>query len=162
VDGSSSDIIIRPFGPSDQLKAQEVILSGLQDHWGVRDPSKNPDLKDIAASYADATFLVACEGERIVGTGALIPRQEGVAEIVRMSVVASNRRKGLGRRILNELLRHAGTMGIRTVVLETTQTWDDVIQFYLVHGFAITHYANGEVYFALTLPTPRSQKMEAG
>ena len=162
MESCSSVIIIRPFEPSDQLQAQEVILAGLQDHWGERDRSKNPDLHDIGASYASATFLVACEGERIVGTGALIPRQNGVAEIVRMSVVASNRRKGLGR-ILSELLRRAEDMGVRTVVLETSRTWGEVIQFYLAHGFAITHYANGDVYFALTLSTSqRGPRMQAG
>lgn len=152
---SSIAIIIRPFRPSDQPMAQEVILSGLQDHWGVRDPSKNTDLRDIAASYAKAIFLVACDGDRIVGTGALIPRHDGAAEIVRMSVAASYRRKGIGRRILDELLRHAEDLGVGTVVLETTQTWDEVIQFYLAHGFTITHYEGGDAYFALTLPASR-------
>ena len=53
-------------------------------------------------------------------------------------------------------------MGVRTVVLETTRTWAEVIQFYLAHGFAITHYAKGDVYFALTLSTSHRTKMEAG
>ncbi|NOT28370.1 MAG: GNAT family N-acetyltransferase [Acidobacteria bacterium] len=155
MDDCSGAITIRPFSPSDQLKAQEVILSGLQEHWGARDPSKNPDLKDIATSYANAVFLIACEDDGIVGTGALVPRHSGVAEIVRMSVIPSHRRRGIGRRILNELLRRAEAMSVRTVVLETTQTWHEVIEFYLAHGFAITHYQDGDVYFALKLPASR-------
>lgn len=135
--------------------AQEVILSGLQDHWGVRDPSKNPDLRDIATSYANAIFLVACDGEWIVGTGALIPSHDGAAKVVRMSVAASHRRQGIGSSILHELLRHAEHMSVRTIVLETTQTWNDVIHFYLAHGFTITHYEGGDVHFALTLPLSR-------
>ena len=146
-------IIVRAIEPSDQADAQELILSGLEEHWGFRDASKNPDLADICRSYADATFLVASEGDRIVGTGALKlrPGVSGVAEVVRMSVAADKRRKGIGRMILRELLRTAEGLGAQTVVLETTETWHEVIRFYLAEGFTITHYACGEVHLALEI-----------
>ncbi len=112
--------IVRAIEFSDQPDAQELILSGLQEHWGFRDASKNRDLADICRSYADATFLVASEGDRIVGTGALKLRSgvSGVAEVVRMSVAADKRRKGIGRMILRELLGIAESLGVQTVVLE--------------------------------------------
>ena len=72
-----------------------MILAGLVEHWGFLDATKNPDLEDIAASYAGATFLVARLGDDIVGTGALVPHQDGTAEIVRMSVAQELRRRGL-------------------------------------------------------------------
>jgi GNAT superfamily N-acetyltransferase len=150
---TSDSIVIRHFEPSDQEQAREVILSGLQEHWGFRDSSKNPDLANISRNYADATFLVACEGFRIVGTGALKPREDGVAEVLRMSVSADMRRKGIGRMILRRLLEHAGRAGVRRVILETTETWSDVIRFYLARGFEITHREAGDVYFALDLDT---------
>src|SRR5713101_520359 len=135
--------IVRAIEFSDQPDAQELILSGLQEHWGFRDASKNRDLADICRSYADATFLVASEGDRIVGTGALKLRSgvSGVAEVVRMSVAADKRRKGIGRMILRELLGIAESLGVQTVVLETTETWHEVTRFYLAEGFKITHYA---------------------
>jgi len=79
--------------------------------------------------------LVACDRERIVGTGALVPKSHGVAEIVRMSVVGDRRRQGLGRLILKKPIQDAQSRGIRTLVLETTETWREVIQFYLAEGF---------------------------
>ena len=144
-------ISVQPFCPADQAEVKSLILAGLVDHWGVLDPTKNPDLEDIAAAYAGATFLVARLAGRIVATGALVPRGEGVAEIVRMSVARDLRRRGLGRSILTRLIEQARRDGLRQVVLETTDTWQEVIAFYLDFGFRITHYAGGDVYFALDL-----------
>ncbi len=154
-----SSLAILPFQPEDQDAVKHLILSGLGEHWGKIDPSKNPDLDDISSNYAGTTFLVArlqhskCtrRGDRIVGTGALIPRPDGKAEVVRMSVAADMRRKRIGRLILDQLVQRARAAGFRQVILETTATWLEVIEFYLRYGFHITHYLDGDVYFALDL-----------
>ncbi len=130
---------------------KQLILSGLEEHWGVLDQSKNPDLDDIATSYARAIFWVAQKDGRIVGTGALVPRASGVAEIVRMSVAASMRRKGIGTMILQELCRRAKEAGFHRIILETNSTWHEVIRFYRGYGFQITYYQGGAVYFAIDL-----------
>jgi GNAT superfamily N-acetyltransferase len=147
----SPEIAIRPFRPQDQAAAKALILAGLKDHWGTLDPAMNPDLNDIAHTYAKATFLVAWEGDKIVGTGALVPRADGTAEIVRMSVAANQRRKGIGRVILQKLCEQAKSSGYKQIVLETTETWSEVIEFYLRFGFQITHYLDGDVYFSLEI-----------
>ena len=144
-------LTITPFHPDDQAAVKQLILAGLVEHWGFLDPTKNPDLEDIAASYRPGTFLVARLDNEIAGTGALIPHQAGTAEIVRMSVAPQHRRKGIGRRILDELLEQAQAQGYRQVILETTDTWQEVIKFYLDCGFHITHYKDGDVYFLLEL-----------
>jgi putative acetyltransferase len=144
-------ITITPFHPSDQVEVKKLILAGLVEHWGFLDPNKNPDLDDITTSYAGAAFLVARLGEAIVGTGALVPRQDGIAEIVRMSVAPQHRRGGIGRRILDALIEQARAQGFRQIILETTATWGDVIEFYLRCGFRITHTQEGDVYFEMAL-----------
>ena len=161
---ASDAILLRPIEPSDQAEARELILAGLEQHWGFRDASKNPDLAEICASYAGAIFLVACEGDRIIGTGALVTagQRARVGEIVRMSVAADRRRRGVGRIILRELLRHAERLRVSTVVLETTKTWDDVIRFYLANGFTVTHHADGNVYFALRIVSDHPETEQAG
>ena len=121
---------IRPFEPEQQIKVQELILAGLAEHWSYLDEDKNPDLKDIAVSYRDATFLVAWVDGEIVGTGAFILRSESRVEIVRMSVLKEWRRYGIGWQILNELCQRAYRDGYSEVILETTETWRDVIKFY--------------------------------
>lgn len=144
-------VTVRPFRRQDQPAVRELILAGLEAHWGERDPSKNRDLDDIAATYAEAIFLVASRDGEIVGTGALVPRGDGIAEIVRMSVAAGARRQGIATMLLRELCRHAAAEGRHHIVLETTSTWQDVIQFYLRRGFRITHHQDGDTYFALDL-----------
>ncbi len=148
-------LIIRDFRPADQVPARKLILSGLKEHWGKLDPTLNPDLRDIAATYADAVFLVAehTPSQRIAGTGALVPRGDGIAEIVRMSVARPLRRHGLGTRLLQALIDRARALGLRQIILETTDTWTEVIAFYQRFGFRITHHQNGDVYFAFDLDT---------
>jgi GNAT superfamily N-acetyltransferase len=145
------DIQITDFCPADQAEAKALILKGLEEHWGWLDLALNPDLNDIAASYAAGTFLVARQAGALVGTGALIPEAPGLARVVRMSVDTRLRRQGIGRLILAELLRRAQQAGYRRLVLETTQTWEDAIVFYRSFGFAITHYADGDVHFQMEI-----------
>ena len=142
---------ILPFQPENQALVKALILSGLEEHWGTLDESKNPDLDDIALSYAEATFLVAWLDDEIVGTGAFISRSESQVEIVRMSVQKELRRQGIGQQILSELCKRASQDGYEEIILETTKTWQDVIDFYLQYGFEITHYEGGDVYFKLDL-----------
>ena len=142
---------IRPFHPTDQSAAKALILAGLVEHWGWLDPTQNPDLDDIAASYADGLFLVAYEGERLVATGALLPEGKKTGQIVRMSVDKDARRRGYGRVLLHALLQSAQEMGYTQVVLETTATWTEAIHFYEANGFHRTHEVGGDIYLLRTI-----------
>ena len=144
-------IILLPFEPKDQQAVKSLVLAGMEEHWGVLDPSKNPDLEDIAAAYREALFLVAWHAGQVVGCGALLPRGAQTAEVVRMSVAQGMRRLGVGRLILNRLVEEARKAGYSRVTLETTESWQEVVDFYLRCGFRITHYQDGDVYFALDL-----------
>lgn len=57
-------IVILPFQPENQEDVKKLILAGLVEHWGKLDPTKNPDLNDIANSYAQSVFFVAWEGKK--------------------------------------------------------------------------------------------------
>jgi putative acetyltransferase len=140
---------IRPFEPSDQTVVRDLILAGLEEHWGTLDLSLNPDLNDIAASYAAGDFLTGWQRGRLVATGALLPAGNDSAQIVRMSVVRDLRRAGLGRQMLGALVDCARRRLIRRLVLETTASWSEVITFYQRNGFHITHELDGNVYFEL-------------
>jgi len=144
-------LTISAFHPEDQDEVKNLVLAGLVEHWGWLDSTKNPDLDDIATQYASGVFFVARQAGQLVGTGALIPRQDGVAEIVRMSVAKDVRRQGIGKKILSELVNHARQAGFKRLILETTTTWQEVVEFYLKCGFRITHRQDGDTYFALDL-----------
>lgn len=147
----SNPIIITPFQAENQDAVKHLILSGLADHWEQLDLTKNQDLDDIATSYVNDVFLVAWQGDRIVGTGALVHRSDKTGEIVRMSVARDMRRQGIGSLILERLIERARSKGYRRVILETTKTWSEVIKFYLKCGFQVTHEQNGDIYFKLDL-----------
>lgn len=144
-------LTVRPFAPADQTAAQALILAGLAERWGRLDPTRNPDLRDIATSYADGHFLVVVADATLVATGALLPEADGVVRVVRMSVRRDLRGQGIGRCILDALLTHARSRGCHTAVLETTSTWRDAVRFYVRYGFRITHEAEGETHMVLAL-----------
>jgi GNAT superfamily N-acetyltransferase len=147
----SQEITILPFQSEYQSEVKKLILAGLAEHWGILDPSKNPDLQDIGFSYANAVFLVAWQNKKIIGTGALVPKSNDTAEIVRMSVAKDMRRKGVGRKIFQRLCEYAKLNGYKRLVLETTETWHEVIEFYKQFGFQVTHLLDDDVYFVLDL-----------
>jgi GNAT superfamily N-acetyltransferase len=152
-----TEICIGQFEPTDQDAARALILEGMVEHWGGLDPTLNRDLDDIAASYADAVFLVGRVAGRVVVTGALHPDVPVVGEglITRMAVGADVRRLGLGRQLLDRLAAEARALGLRRLVLETTTDWGDVVAFYLRCGFTTTHLEQGRwssnTWFALDL-----------
>ena len=151
----ASKVVLREFAKSDQADVQSLILAGLGEHWGSIDSSLNPDLEDIAASYAAGFVVVAELAGVIIGSGMLVPHADGTAEVVRMSVASGARRIGVGRLILDELRRRAIETGIRRLVLETTAAWDGVVAFYKNYGFSLTHIQDSpfgpDAHFALEL-----------
>jgi GNAT superfamily N-acetyltransferase len=149
---NASHISIQPFQRADQNEVKDLILAGLGEHWGSIDSKRNPDLDDIITSYTGAVFLVAHLDGQLAGSGALMPRSQTKAEIVRMSVARNFRRQGIGRLILKHLLEHARKVGFKEIVLETTATWQEAIQFYKDNGFQVTHFQDGDIFFRLLLP----------
>ncbi len=150
-----SALVIVPLTPAYQVQARELILVGLGERWGAIDSSLNPDLDDLAASFAQGAFLVAVRAGTVVGTGGLLPRGPATAEIVRMSVAHGERRTGLGRRLVSALVETARGWGAERVVCETTSEWASAVALYLACGFSITHETDGEfgrdTYFELLI-----------
>lgn len=144
-------LLIRSFAPVDQIAVKALILAGLVERWGFLDVTKNPDLDDIAHSYADAVFLTAWLDDVLVGTGVLVHEAVGVARIVRMSVARAQRRCGIGQALLQRLCVHAQADGCQQVVLETTSTWADAVAFYTCYGFRALGTWDGNTHFALDL-----------
>lgn len=138
---------IVPIGAEHQADARRLILAGLAERWGTIDATLNPDLDDIATTFETGAFLVALRSGVVVGTGGLLPHGASAAEIVRVSVAPDERRDGLGRRIVMELVDIARTRDVERVVCETTSTWASAVQLYLQCGFSITHTDEGDTYF---------------
>lgn len=151
--GAPLSVTIRPLRPEEKDVARQLILAGLQDHFGQIDESLNPDLRDIEASYLRAghAFVVAEADGCIVGTGALMDEEPGVGRLVRISVARYARGRGIGRRLVQHLIAEARARGHRRVVCETNDDWEDAIRLYRACGFTEVTRRDGDVHFALDL-----------
>lgn len=148
-----TNVLVRPFRPDDQQAVHAMILAGLGEHFKVIDPSLNPDLDDIWTTYAakGSSVLVAVDGNNLVGTGTLIREAAGTGRIVRMSVAADQRRRGIGRLLVRELLAEGRKAGYTKIVLETNDDWHGAIRMYRSCGFRPYKLRGGEIHLRLDL-----------
>jgi len=148
-------LALREMRLDEQDTVRSLILEGLREHWGTIDETLNSDLDDLRTAYADGLVLVATESDQLVGTGTIVHRGERCAEIVRMSVAPRHRRAGLGRMLISELVAAAERWDVDRIVVETTASWTEVVQFYERCGFALTHFVDGalgrDAWFELKL-----------
>ncbi len=79
-----------------------------------------------------------------MGTGTVVFRGDGVAEVLRMSTASTHRRRGIARRLLTDLLAEARLRGTAVVVLETAADWSDARALYESHGFLLDREVDGE------------------
>ena len=88
---------------------------------------------DLAAPTG--VFVVAIDGDSPVGCGGLRFGDDGIAEVTRVFVARSHRRRGLGEQIVRELERLAVARGIRELRLDTRHDLVDAQRLYLRLGF---------------------------
>ena len=144
---------IRPFELRDQEPARQLILTGLGEHFGWIDESCNPDLDDILENYVRPghLFVVAEEEGALVGTGGLVFESATRGRIVRVSVDAAHRRRGVGRALTAHLLEAASRRGLKEAVVSTNRDWEDAISLYLACGFSESGRDEWSIYLSLVL-----------
>lgn len=109
-----------------QVHAIELVV--FADPWSVR------DFQDCLAS--DATFLVAetADGRNVAGyLVALDAADEG--EILNLAVSPDDRRHGIGRALVNEVLSELGERGVTQVYLEVRESNAAARALYAGYGF---------------------------
>jgi putative acetyltransferase len=89
-----------------------------------------------AQVVAGGAFLVAYLDELAVGCGAVRRLDDTTAEIKRMYVDPSVRRRGIGRALVEGLEREARLVGVTTIVLETGTRLASAINLYESMGYA--------------------------
>jgi len=102
--------------------------------------------------------LFACEGQDVIGTGALIRLDETTAEIAKMAVRPGQRGNGVGGRLLRALLDAARDRGFRQLRIETSSRLPAANALYQKYGFtrdaAATSqhdFARADVFYTLQL-----------
>ena len=104
------------------------------------------DMDDIQKSYFEngGTFLVMTDNDQIIGTGAIRNLEYGICELKRLWLLTEYQGKGLGYRMLQDLLSIARAMGYQRIRLETDyDAQKQAYNFYKQIGFYdIPRYTN--------------------
>jgi GNAT superfamily N-acetyltransferase len=136
-------VVIRPepFAGALARRLVEALDADLDERYADDvDIEGEPDREMLDVLHDDVTpprgiFVVAeLEGE-IVGCGALRPHGEGTAEIKRMYVAPSARRRGVARAVLRALEAHAAGFGYRRAILETGTRQQEAMALYESEGW---------------------------
>jgi N-acetylglutamate synthase-like GNAT family acetyltransferase len=144
---------MRDFIPGDQ-GLRQLILTGLQHRWGdAYDPRFNGDLEDFESNYIKrgAEIVVIELNHKLVATGTLVPDGSNSGRIVRMSVAGPNRRKGLARRVVSELVARARRQGMSEVRVLTDTPWASAVELYRSCGFVEVASDERETHFTMQL-----------
>ena len=104
------------------------------------------DMDDIQKNYFEngGVFLVMTDNDQIIGTGAIRSLGDGICELKRLWLLTEYQGKGLGYRMLQELLSIAGVKNYQRIRLETDyDAQKQAYNFYKRVGFYdIPRYTN--------------------
>lgn len=117
--------------------AIEVRAAKTSDIKGIRKlidlyaPQRRILSKETVTLYESVQeFVVAVEGDQVVGCGALHVLWEDVAEVRTVAVAEDLRGKGVGHQLLEKLIERAKIVGVKKLFCLTFET-----EFFGRHGF---------------------------
>ena len=95
------------------------------------------DMDDIQAHYFNngGTFLIAHNGEQVIGSGALRKLDEETAELKRMWLLETWHGQGVGYRLFSKLIHFAKEKGYARIRLQTSPEQIRALAFYQKVGF---------------------------
>ncbi len=142
-------IQIRPIQPHEWDQAKRVVYRVA--HVVFNDPrpleesiayyeSKHElkDMDDIQTNYFEngGTFLVMFDGDEMICTGAIRKLDEQTCELKRLWLLHEYQQRGLGYRMLSQLLAIARRMGYKRMWLQTDEDAQSrAVEFYKQIGF---------------------------
>lgn len=129
-------LTIRRATPADVERAAEVIAGALAEHGLPFEPEgRDADVRSFGARGEHDDFVAEDDG-RLVGVVGLGPHGDpGVGWISKLFVVATARRKGVGRALLEAAHAAARARGYREVGLRTRVVFADAIRLYEKSGY---------------------------
>lgn len=166
------NIRFRPIAPQDSAPLHELMLSVLHEFrcMGSEYFSKPEELAHLHRQYESPGHLylvIEDETGRLLGGGgyarlAGTHEEEGVCEIQKMYFRPELRGRGIGKRLLTELIRRAEADGYQRLYLETMPQMTDAIRLYETFGFekiperlGNTGHSSCPVFMARPVSSPR-------
>jgi putative acetyltransferase len=122
------------------IAAIRALLYAVRAEYGVLSEvgANDPELDDLEASFfrnGGHFEVIEDATSRIVGCAGLYPLSDRRAELCKMYIEHSARRRGLGKQLLENLLGTARRNGFREVWLETNSTLIEALTLYARYGF---------------------------
>lgn len=135
-------ITLEPYSARHRDGIAGLIVPIQQEEFGIPITyDDQPDLKDIDGFYRNGNgeFWVALDGDRLVGSIALLDIGNGQGALRKMFVAASHRGRehGVAQRLLDGLLDHARKHGMHDIFLGTTAKFLAAHRFYEKNGFTL-------------------------
>lgn len=130
----SLSIAAEPFDSDDARRLIAALDAGLAQLYPP-EQRFGPNLKAQQLEGGRGAFLIARDGGRAVGCGAIRVLDPTTAEVKRMYVELDQRGKGVGRAVLAGLEATATELGVRRLVLETGIYQDAALSLYQRAGF---------------------------
>ena len=142
-------IKIRPIRPGETEIARQLIYTVAKDVFNDPLPLEEimayydsrgtlKEMEDIQKNYFDngGVFLVMIDDDRIICTGAVHKLEDGICELKRLWLLTEYHGRGLGYRMMQELLSFARTQGYERMRLETDPvSQKPAMEFYKRVGF---------------------------
>jgi GNAT superfamily N-acetyltransferase len=116
----------------------QLLIARLNAELSERYPNpedRHFELAEAQVSEGRGSFLVARVDGDPIGCGALRQLDRVTGELKRMYVAPHARGHGVGGRLLAELERHARSLGLRRLVLETGELQHEAMGLYMGAGF---------------------------
>lgn len=126
---STADVSVRPALAADAEAIFELIAEHLAE--GHLLPRSQPDI----AAHVDR-FVVAVADGRVVGCADLAPLSRAAAEVRSLVVSREARARGIGRRMVDELVSRAATAGFQKLCAFTHSP-----RYFVQMGFSIVPHA---------------------
>lgn len=143
-------IEIRRIKPNEWMKAKRLVYRVAHEVFQDTRPLEEAiseyeargelsDMDDIQASYFEngGIFFVMTHDDEMICTGAIRRYADGICELKRLWLLQEHQGKGLGYRMIQELLAFARSAGYRRIRLETDAAHQKrAIEFYKRVGFS--------------------------
>ena len=127
-----------------ETEAEMEAAIGVRFRVFVSEQSVPPE-EELDEADATATHVIALYRDQVVGTGRLLQLEGGEAQIGRMAVDQTWRRRGIGGQILLYLEEEARSQGLLMAVLHAQEY---VKSFYTHHGYQ----EHGETFLEVNIP----------
>ena len=130
------DIRVVPYEPAYRASFRDLNLEWITAHFEVEEEDRrvldDPEGEILAPG---GTILIALEGGRTIGTGALIRTGPQEFELAKMAVTAHARGRGVGRALCQALIALARDRGAVRLELMSQTTLAPALQLYRSLGF---------------------------